>query len=546
VPTVWRRARWQESGQLDRRVWELALAFAVRDALRAGDLYLADSRHHISFWNLIYDETRWQEERPQTYVTLQLPSDADRALAQLHSDFAHVAAAAQGLAQNSFATTVDGRLHLKRRDALEVSAQVPALRRAMATHLRRVRIEDLLREVDTWCHFTRALRPLVGVPPLAERFYSTLLAALVVYGTSLGIPLMGERTEGITVDMLHEVSHACLRTDTVKGANTALVDYHYWLALSAVWGDGTVASSDGQRFGIDASALLASLYPRYFGYSDRAITVYTHLSDLYSVFAMRAISCMPREALYVLDGLLDNDPILRPREHMTDTHGFTEHLFGLCYLLGYTFMPRLKDLTDQHLYRLERQTSYGLLDALFHGQVDIELLREQWDPLVRVAVSLRHRTAPAHVCLQRLANNTERLTKALMGLSLIVKTIDILRYMHDPALRGRVQLRLNRGEARHRLASRLFFANQGAFRTGDDEEMMNKVSCLSLLSNAVRVWNTVRMTEVLAQLRAVGEVIPAEDLAGDSPLAHAHVIPNGTYHFDRPLAAVAETSPTLA
>ena len=86
----------------------VALAFAVRDALRGGDLYLADSRHHVSFWNLVYDETRWQEERHQAYVTLQLPSDADRALAQLHTDFARVAAAAaQGLARNPFATIVN-------------------------------------------------------------------------------------------------------------------------------------------------------------------------------------------------------------------------------------------------------------------------------------------------------------------------------------------------------------------------------------------------------------------------------------------------------
>jgi hypothetical protein len=44
----------------------------------------------------------------------------------------------------------------------------------------------------------------------------------------------------------------------------------------------------------------------------------------------------PREALYVLDGLLENNTILRLRKHYTDTHGFTEHIFGLCYLLGYS------------------------------------------------------------------------------------------------------------------------------------------------------------------------------------------------------------------
>ena len=28
----------------------------------------------------------------------------------------------------------------------------------------------------------------------------------------------------------------------------------------------------------------------------------------------------------MLDGLLENDTILRPREHYTDTHGFTERM----------------------------------------------------------------------------------------------------------------------------------------------------------------------------------------------------------------------------
>jgi hypothetical protein len=64
--------------------------------------------------------------------------------------------------------------------------------------------------------------------------------------------------------------------------------------------------------------------------------------------------------------------------------------------------------------------------------------------------------------------------------------------------------------------------------------MVNKASCLSLLSNAVLVWNTVRMGEIVTRLRAAGETVSDEDLARISPLAYAHVIPNGTYVFDRP------------
>lgn len=71
------------------------------------------------------------------------------------------------------------------------------------------------------------------------------------------------------------------------------------------------------------------------------------------------------------------------------------------------------------------------------------------------------------------------------------------------------------------------------FRVGDYEEIMSKVSCLSLLSSAVLVWNTVRIAEIETRLRAAGETVDPDDLACVSPLAHRHVIPNGTYHFEQ-------------
>jgi hypothetical protein len=97
------------------------------------------------------------------------------------------------------------------------------------------------------------------------------------------------------------------------------------------------------------------------------------------------------------------------------------------------------------------------------------------------------------------------------------KSVHILRYINEEPLRRAIQLQLNRGEFRHALAKWLFFANHGAFRTGDYEEIMNKVSCLSLLSNAVLVWNTVRIDHIVTQLRANGNLVRDEDLARVSP-----------------------------
>ena len=245
------------------------------------------------------------------------------------------------------------------------------------------------------------------------------------------------------------------------------------------------------------------------------------------------ISCQPREALYVLDGLLENDTDLQPSEHYTDTHGFTEQLFGLCYLLGFSFMPRLKDLADQQLYKISKTDNYGELTSIFRQAIDWQLIEEQYDQLVKIAASLKNKTAPAHTVLQRLINATpaDHISKALTQLGRIVKTIFILKYLSDEKLRRKVQKQLNRGEQRHGLAKWLFFANYGEFRTGDYEEIMNKASCLSILSNAALIWNTIEIGKIIDQLKLGGAEINDENIAGISPLLFRHIIPNGTYHF---------------
>jgi TnpA family transposase len=130
---------------------------------------------------------------------------------------------------------------------------------------------------------------------------------------------MGDSATGISVDMLQHISSWFLRDETLKAANAILVNYHHTLELSSAWGQGLTSSSDGRRFALHADSLVGSHCPRYFGYYDRALTVYTHLYDQWSVYGTRIILCTDREVLYVLGELLDNDTVLRPTRliHLT-------------------------------------------------------------------------------------------------------------------------------------------------------------------------------------------------------------------------------------
>lgn len=533
LPSAVRRQVHDDQGEIVPEVWELGLALAVRDALRARELFLSGSRRYVSFWKMVYSDEQWNQERKQVYGPRSAKADCDAFLNRMQKELDRQAELTRkGLANNGYASiTNKGALKLSRDKAEAEPASVAQLRRLIESRLQQIRIEKLLKQVNDLCGFLQQLRPLNEQMPRWENAVETLVAAVIAHGTNLGIVAMSHSTDGITVEMLRHVSHWCLRPETLKAANRVLVDFHHRLPVSSVWGSGVRSSSDGQRFGVQEDSRIGAYYPRYFGYYGNALTLYTHMTDQFGVYSEQAISCIIRESLYVLGGLLGNDTIVRPKIHHTDTHGSTHQIFGLFRLLGLSLQPRLAKLRHQQLFKLNRDRQYGALDPLFESGVSVDLIYEQWDSLQRMVTSLKKRHAAPDAVVQRLASAAggDRLAKALTAIGKVEKTIFLLRWLHDAALRADTGRQLNRGEHRQSLARWLFFANQGEFRVGDYEEIMNKASCLSLISNAVLVWNTIEMQKIVEELRASGQAVRDEDLARVSPLHRFHVIPNGSY-----------------
>lgn len=70
------------------------------------------------------------------------------------------------------------------------------------------------------------------------------------------------------------------------------------------------------------------------------------------------IPCRLREAAFSLDGLLEHDTELDPKICFTDTHGYTEVVMATAALLGFELAPRIRDIKDQTLYKIDRQQKY--------------------------------------------------------------------------------------------------------------------------------------------------------------------------------------------
>ena len=98
------------------------------------------------------------------------------------------------------------------------------------------------------------------------------------------------------------------------------------------------------------------------------LKAYTHVSDQFAPFAIQTIPATVSEAPYILDGLLMNETGKRIREQYADTGGFTDHVFAVTSILGYQFIPRIRDLPSKRLYVFDRRNSpkelRGLLGRL--------------------------------------------------------------------------------------------------------------------------------------------------------------------------------------
>ncbi len=128
-----------------------------------------------------------------------------------------------------------------------------------------------------------------------------LNATLTGHATNLGLYGMSRNCRGINGDKLSYVSNYYIIPENLKEANNILIlaQQKYWLAK--LIGSSERCSSNGQRFKTNYRELYSSMHRRYFGALDRAITVYTHISDQCSVFNTEILSCAAKEATYVLD-----------------------------------------------------------------------------------------------------------------------------------------------------------------------------------------------------------------------------------------------------
>ena len=150
-----------------------------------------------------------------------------------------------------------------------------------------------------------------------------------------------------------------------------------------------------------------------------------------------------------------------------------------------------------------------------------------------MTASIRAGTVAPSVLMRRLAlaayPRQNALARALREIGCLERTLFILDWISDPALRRRSNAGLKKGEARNALARALFFHRDGEIRDRTFENQRYRASGLNITIAAIVLWNTIYLGRAVAELRAQAETLPDKPLAHIAPLGWEHISLTGDY-----------------
>ncbi|MCP5085402.1 MAG: transposase, partial [Rhodobacteraceae bacterium] len=209
-------------------------------------------------------------------------------------------------------------------------------------------------------------------------------------------------------------------------------------------------------------------------------------------------------------------------------------------------LPRLKAIASQKLYRPEtgHAEDYSNLESILTRPINWELIRQQYDEMIKYATALRLGTAETETILKRFTrDNLKRPTyQALMELGKAIKTLFLCRYLSSEALRREIEEGLNVVENWNGANGFIFYGKGGEIATNRLEDQELAVLSLHLLQSSLVYINTLMIQQVLADPGWLQKVAP-EDFRGLSPLIHHYVNPYGIFELDMSQRLAIEEPP---
>jgi TnpA family transposase len=536
VPTSWHKAvvtrdKTGKLEQVSRVNYELCVLHTLREKVRSKEVWV----QHASRFRDPHDDLPkdFASKRTTYYGALHLPTSPDTFIQKLQTE---MTAALEQL-DESIHTNPHVHLLSKGGGWISLSPLPPQpqpqhlrlLKGELGTRWPMIELLDILKETDLRVRFTDRFHTLTLRENMDRAtIQKRLLLGLYGLGTNIGLKRVcaGDQSESYR-DVLY-VCRRFLTKDALRAAIADVANAIFCVRRPDIWGEGTTAcASDSKKYAAWDQNLMTEWHPRYRG---PGVLIYWHVERKAVCIYSQLRRCTSSEVAAMITGLLRHASEMQVDRNYVDTHGQSEIGFAFCSLLGFQLLPRLKNLHAQKLYRPEtgHPDAYPNLQPVLTRPIKWELIRQQYDEMVKFATALRLGTAETEEILRRFTRNGVQhpTYAALLELGKVQRTIFLCHYLSSEELRREIQEGLNVIENWNSATNFIHFGRLGEFSTNSIEDQELAMLALHLLQIALTYIQTLMIQDVLSEPAWMSQMTK-EDLRGLTPLIYSNVNPYG-------------------
>jgi len=533
-------AIFNEAGKFQISLYKVLLFAKIAEAIKGGKINLIHSHKYRSLDDYLIPPLTWEQKREELLQEASLESfaDYDGTLDSLSRSLDGQHRRTNGRVREGFNPLLtmrdDGSFHIitPKQDVTEAAPLSRFFPERKYVSLLEVlhtvqQATSFLDEFEHWQRTHQKRRP-------PEK---TFFAGIIGYGCDIGLSKIAQISKQISENELENTINWYFALPNIDAANDRILTILDRLELPNLYRrepDKLHTSSDGQKFEMAVESLNANYSFKYFGQS-KGVTVYSFIDERHLLFHSTVISSAEREAAYVIDGLMHNE-VVKSDIHSTDTHGYSEIIFAVTHLLGFTFAPRIKHLGRQRLYSFEKRKVYEELghEILPDAYIDTELIKEHWDSILRFIATIKLKHTTATQLFKRLNSYAKQhsLYRALKEFGKIIKSQFILKYIDDPEFRQSIEKQLNKIESAQKFSKAISFGHNQEFMQGEKEEQEITAGCRRLIKNAIICWNYLYLSQLLGEAKTEDRRTDlVESIKHGSVVSWQHINLHGEYDF---------------